>query len=326
MGKMVQYGLWPDCSNNCDFCLLEHHGKKTSKEDKLLQLDDTIANIKTIDWINEFSDGISLLGGEVYFMQDPDMQAKFLEVIDTIIEYILLPNKNNGNLKCRYSTVTNGIYDSTFLFKVLDKIANSVGTHFIDINFSYDLKYRFHTEAARELCLKNINAVIQKYDYELGVQMILTQNLIDSIKSGEFSIDQFENETCPGSKLCLLYPHPVHGGKVLPGFQFARQPFMNFLLEEYPKHNRLIRDFIFSLYHSGIYKYSGMYWKRHIGDDGFFYENGGTNQPPILSDGKEILMDCGHSVLYRCYSDSDKCCLCDVQNIFKHELLEMNNE
>ena len=69
-----------------------------------------------------------------------------------------------------------------------------------------------------------------------------------------------------------------------------------------------------------------MYWKRHIGDDGFFYENGETNQPPILSDGKEVLMDCGHSILYKCYADSDKCCLCDIQNIFKHELLELNNE
>ena len=40
MSNMVQYGLWPDCSNSCDFCLLEHHGKITSKEDKLLQLSD----------------------------------------------------------------------------------------------------------------------------------------------------------------------------------------------------------------------------------------------------------------------------------------------
>ena len=156
MRKMVQYGLWPDCSNNCDFCLLEHHGKRTSKEDKILQLDDTIANIKTIDWVNEFSDGISLLGGEVYFMQDIDLQNKFLEVIDTIIEYVLIPNKNNMNTRCRYSTVTNGIYQPDFLFKVLDKIVDAVGVQFIDINFSYDLKYRFHNEYSRQLCLDNI--------------------------------------------------------------------------------------------------------------------------------------------------------------------------
>ena len=326
MGKMVQYGMWPDCSNSCDFCLLEHHGKVTSKEDKLLQLEDTISNIKTIDWINEFSDGISLLGGELYFLRDPDLQEKFLEVIDTIIEYVLIPNKNNGNYKCRYSTVTNGIYEPTFLFKVLDKIVDAVGVHFIDINFSYDLKYRFHTEEARKLCLSNINSVIQKYDYELGVQMILTQNLIDSINNKEFDIDEFEHVTAKGSKLCLLYPHPIHGGNVLPGFQFNRQSFLDFVMKEYYKHNRLIRDFIFSLFHSGVYKYSGMYWKRHVGDDGFFYDFGETSQQPILTDGKEVLMDCGHSVLYKCYADSDKCCMCDIEKLFKQELLEWNNE
>lgn len=323
---MVQYGIWPDCSNSCDFCLLKHHGKKTPKEDRLLQLNDMLENIKTIDWITEFSDGISLLGGELYFTQDPDLQKKFLEVIDTIIEYVLLPNKKAGNKRCRYSTVTNGIYDPTFLFKVLDKIVNAVGIEYIDINFSYDLKYRFHSEESRLLCLNNINAVIKRYNYELGVQMILTQNLIDAINNRDFDIDEFENIIAPGSKLCLLYPHPIHDDKILPGFQFNREPFLKFLLNEYSKHNRLIRDFIFSVYNSGVYKYSGMYWKRHIDDDGYFYTYGGTKQVPILTEGKEVLTECGHSVLYRCYADSDKCCLCDIQNIFKHELLEMGNE
>ena len=70
-------------------------------------------------------------------MRDPDLQNKFLEVIDAIIEYVLIPNKQNNNLKCRYSTVTNGIYDPTFLFKVLDKISNAVGIHYVDINYHY---------------------------------------------------------------------------------------------------------------------------------------------------------------------------------------------
>ena len=329
MSNMVQYGLWPDCSNSCDFCLLEHHGKITSKEDKLLQLTDIAENIKTIDWKNKFSDGISLLGGELYHLTDKDLQQKFLELIDVIIEYVLIPNKENGNFKCRYSTVTNGIYNPEFLFTVLDKISEAVGIHFIDLNFSYDLKYRFHSEASRLLCLENINKVIKKYNYELGVQMILTQNLINSINSREFDIDTFEKETCPSSKLCLLYPHPIHDNKTLPGFNFNRQSFLSFLLNEYNNHHRLIHDFILSLYHSGIYKYSGLYHKRHINDEyniKKFTDHGGINQPPILSDGKEILMDCGHSVLYKCYADSNKCCLCDIESLFSEEMLELRNE
>ena len=55
---------------------------------------------------------------------------------------------------------------------------------------------------------------------------------------------------------------------------------------------------------SGIYKYTGM---RDKGCD--------THQEPVLSDGKEELTECGHSILYRCYSDSDECMLCDIKII-----------
>ena len=35
-------------------------------------------------------------------------------------------------------------------------------------------------------------------------------------------------------------------------------------------------------------------------------------QQPKLTDGKEIITECGHSELYRCYADSDRCMLCDL--------------
>ena len=53
---------------------------------------------------------------------------------------------------------------------------------------------------------------------------------------------------------------------------------------------------------SGVYKYTGMRNK-----------SGSIKQQPILSDGKEKLLKCGHSELYKCYSDSDECMLCDLQ-------------
>ena len=55
---------------------------------------------------------------------------------------------------------------------------------------------------------------------------------------------------------------------------------------------------------SGIYKYTGRRDKTS-----------NISQQPVLSDGKEELSECGHSILYKCYSDSDKCMLCDVNII-----------
>ena len=40
------------------------------------------------------------------------------------------------------------------------------------------------------------------------------------------------------------------------------------------------------------------------------------DQKPLLSDGKEIINEkCGHSMLYSCYNDSNKCLLCDLENL-----------
>ena len=54
--------------------------------------------------------------------------------------------------------------------------------------------------------------------------------------------------------------------------------------------------------HRDLYKYTGYRDKK-----------GPVDQQPILSDGKEEISECGHSILYRCYSDSDECMLCDLQ-------------
>ena len=47
-------------------------------------------------------------------------------------------------------------------------------------------------------------------------------------------------------------------------------------------------------------------------------EENDETESPCLSDGKEIINDkCGHSVLYKCYTDCDKCMLCDLSMIEK---------
>ena len=107
--KMVQYSVWHNCNNKCQFCLIDN---KTFLPRKL-QLE-SIANIKEnlnhVDWINEFNRGVSLLGGELYYTDDKEIQNALLDLIDDIIEKVLKPNHAKGNYYCKYSTVTNGLY------------------------------------------------------------------------------------------------------------------------------------------------------------------------------------------------------------------------
>lgn len=299
---MVQFGLWPNCCNECEFCLREERRSYT-KELQLFWLNQIKKNIDMIDWKDKFSYGISLLGGELYFIKDKEVQDSFLELIDVIIEKIL---KVSQNPNCKYSTVTNGLYDPTFLYKVIDKIINSVGLKYVDINFSFDLKHRFKTEKDAELVLKNINAFHDRYNYKVGVQMILTQYVINEWKAGRFTVTKFEKEKIPGNILTFLYPHPIHTGLKLNDFFFTRADFLQFIQNLKVTNYSTYLSFLYSTRNSCRFKYTGLIDRRL---------DAKLTQPQ-LSDGKQIInLNCGHSTLYQCYSDCDNCMLCDLENL-----------
>ena len=137
-----------------------------------------------------------MLGGELYYITDKELQDSFLDLIDIIIKYVL---KVSPNPACKYSSVTNGLYNPAFLYKVIDKIVSEVGIDKVDLNFSYDLKYRFKSKEDADLVLKNINEFHKRYNYNVNTQMILTQYVIDLWKKHEFNVNTFINEKIPGN-------------------------------------------------------------------------------------------------------------------------------
>ena len=295
---MVQYSIWSNCCNNCDFCLRKER-IPYSREKQLLTLRRTRKNLDFVDWKDKFSDGISLLGGELYYIEDKELQDEFMLLIDDIIEKVL---KVSPNPNVKYSTVTNGIYNPEFLYRVIDRIVDKVGIQAVDLNFSYDMKYRYKNEERRKLVLKNINNFHQRYNYKVGVQMILTQYVIDMWKRGEFDVNKFIDENIPGNTLCFLYPHPIETGLNLTDFNFKRRDLFDFLKYLKEANYFVYVSFMLSTMNSCSYKYTGL--KNRTSLD--------FTEEPKFTDGKEILTECGHSILYRCYTDSDKCLLCDL--------------
>ena len=310
---MVQLGLHSKCCNKCDFCTIEENNLHKI-DDILVEIERAKENIKFIssceeNWLNKYSNGISILGGEIFFIKDASYKQAILELIDVVIEYVLIPNKNNPS--CWFSTVTNGMYDPEWLlFPVVDKIASVVGVEKVDVNFSYDFKYRFHTEESRQRCIDTINAFHDRYNYHCGVQMIVTQDVVDMYLDGWRTSDTI-NELFPDNMITFLYPHPIHRGnnyagvKNLERFNFTRESFLRFisvLKEEEPK---VFEGFLHSTRNSAVFKYTMLFDK---------FDKGTSQQLPRLSDGKEIINKrCNHSILYQCYSDSDKCMLCDLE-------------
>ena len=84
---MIQYAIWPNCNNNCKFCLRKNRDV-WSKKRLIKEIHDIRENISYMDWKDKFADGISLLGGEIYFITDPEIQEEFMKLIDDIINKI----------------------------------------------------------------------------------------------------------------------------------------------------------------------------------------------------------------------------------------------
>ena len=306
--SMVQYGLWSNCTNSCDFCLLMDREYKTVAK-RLNMIASVRENIKTIDWQGQFSDGISLLGGEIYYTESEEVKKAFLELIEDIINIIILPNK-----KAIYSTVTNGIYDSKILLEpTLDLFKKYDLLNQVNLNFSWDLKYRFHTEESLQSMIKNTNLVYDKYGMIPLVQTCLTQYLIDAHLNGTFNLFDYQKANFPHTELSLLYPHKINTGKEVPDFFFTRESLFKFI--KYLKdinQNQIVQRLIQSVTNSSQFKYTGL-WNR----DTLYYKNKTKkelHQKPTLEN-KQILTECGHSQLYRCYADSDKCMLCDLLKV-----------
>lgn len=315
---MVQYGIHSKCNGSCKFCLIEDKTVLTMEE-IYTELERVKENIKFIstqeeNWTNTYKDGVSLLGGELYFIQDEKYKQLLLEVIDVVVEEVL---KKSPSPNVRYSTVTNGYYDPNWLlFPIVDKIVDGAGLNHIDVNFSFDLDYRFHSDEQKRVVTQTINAFHERYSYCTGIQMILTQKVIDRILNEGWRPTEFVRENFPGNQLAFLYPHGIRRGndfcgeRMLDGFFFTRESFLKAMRVLKNEEPFVFESFVKSTRNSAVFKPTGLYFKG---------KTGWTEQAPIYTGGKEVVnKDCPlkHSNLYRCYLDSDKCMLCDLEAIY----------
>ena len=94
-------------------------------------------------------------------------------------------------------------------------------------------------------------------------------------------------------------------GKKLDDFNFNRNDFLDFIQYLKDECYNVYLSFLHSTKNSGTFKYTGLQNRIHPS----------VNAQPVLSDGKEIInQECGHSIIYKCYSDCDDCVLCDLKN------------
>lgn len=314
MRLCVQYGVWSNCNNNCKFCLRKHRIPLT-KEQIIHRLNMIEKNIYLVDW-NTYECGISLLGGELFFIDDKDIQEKFKHLLKSVVEHVFPKGFDQ-----KVSFVTNGIYSPEFLFECIDIVTDCAKyPNRLDLNFSYDLEHRYKDESDRLLVLNNITLLHEKYNHKIqaAVQMICTENLANKILNNDWVPSHFCKQY--GCKFSLLYPHDPQTGYVLDGFFLKRKTFLRLLTYLQETDHQLFYNFTRSIANSASFKYTG------LANTSMDLMSDYSSLNPELSDGKDDINDvCGHSMLYKSYNDSTECLLCDL-HIIDPTLCSQNSE
>ena len=293
--KILQYLLWTNCNNACKFCIRGDKSDAYSKtEDMLASIQKAKSNILSQDW-SSYKGGISIIGGELYYVEDRKLQLALLDLMHTATDVILKKNDSTCIV-----LITNLIYNDSFLKEVLHQFEKEGVLNQVHLHTSFDLKYRYKDNADKQLMLSNLEDLSKEFStLNLTTQTILTQYFIDAVNDGSFNISEFEEKY--NTRFTLLVPLYSNLSSTLSDFFPKRRDFINFLIKLYDENPITFRKFI----DSARYAFSS----KDFIDTQNDRECRPSNSVFVTSD----MMKCGHYDIYRVYSDSDKCMLCDIE-------------
>lgn len=293
--RMLQYLLWTNCNNNCRFCI------RGDKSDSFKNLSDMLESVKKAkesicnqDW-TKYDGGISVIGGELFYIKDEVLQDALFSLFETVVDKVLKLREN-----IYLVLISNLIYDTAFLEKVLNMFKNRGVEEQIQLHTSYDIKYRYATIDDKLLYEQNLYKIRKLYpNLAITVQNILTQYFIEQVNSGKFDINSFEDEFMV--KFALLVPLKSNLSSKLSDFFPKRKDFINFLIKISSENPIVFRKFI----DSARYAFTSKDFIDTQNDKELIPSNSAKFYAPN--------MKCGHSDVFNCYSDSDKCMLCDIE-------------
>lgn len=309
MKTSIQFELWHECNNFCKMCFLGLENRVTPKETKIKSLKNAIAGAK------EFNGNvIAIIGGEFFQGQisDPEVHDLFYNFISLVIDRL---NKK----EITESWITATLTDKTpkDFIEFLNFVKNNWnGNGRLIICTSYDIIGRFHTEEKRLNWEENIS-LISKVDQRILINttMILTNALVNAYLNNEITFLDFTTKHRCG----LMIKHPNRGSykdlqemeAALPNFVPERRKTLKFFQKLKLKEPFVYENCVFN-----VNLRADECVKRNNNGSSYtdIRDKKGTNEyTQGYSETKT--MDCGHSELYACYIDSDKCMMCDYLNI-----------
>lgn len=245
MRKLVQFELWKNCNNCCEFCF--NKGFLRNNDDDKKHKIQSILSFLDSDEIVDYN-AVGLIGGEIF---DKNLYS------EEILEYIhILSDKLAKMLETQQIKqvwfATGLMFDSFSTIKsVLDKFDSHGLTKNVLICTSYDTRGRF-TGNKEEVWEKNIELLHKHYpEMPIHVETIVTQDFIDKVLNKAFDVDKFCKELDIHMDFLepncgFHYPNKYEHLKALPWFYPTRESFLKFLQECYRSSSIINKDFLSS--------------------------------------------------------------------------------
>lgn len=226
MSKFIQYELWKDCHNQCQFC----YNKGEPKTNKLLRLNYILDKLNSEE--SDLFDEIGFIGGEFFHNQIDDVEVKslFYKLFDICTE------KRKQNKLNKLCVCTSLMFDINRHFVEFINYLND--NNLLDITLictSYDTIYRFQNDTQLSLWENNMIELHNLFPtLKLHTETLLTQDFINKVLEDKFNIKEF----CERFHTTIDYIEPSTGffyntkyemDKVLPNFFPTKSSFIKFI-------------------------------------------------------------------------------------------------
>lgn len=325
--RIIQYEVWKECHNHCKFCFLHKDILHTPDEVKLGGIHNAINQI-TDDIKNKRIDGVGVIGGDFWQgeITTEEIRTEFFKLMDLCFTHL-----KNGDINEVWLSATLTIGDQKDLYRALDMYNEMIPDKEKEdkrlwICTSYDTIGRFHSQKMLDSWKYHMKNIGEKYPKVFkNTSFIITNDLVKKTLSGEFDFRRFEEEF--GTNVYMKTPSHYFEdweegkrkfNKIVGDFFLERKPTIEFL----QKLNETVPELLNKIMnndlranvlvgHSNDGDFDVMIRDQEDKHKNISVATGGENAE------KAQIMACGHEKQYKCYIDSDKCFMCDLQRLFK---------
>lgn len=223
----IQFELWKNCTNGCDFCFNKGLPCST-KEDKIRILKEARYRLVRLNY--DYYDKIGFIGGELFGnqLEDEDVFKEFYKLFELCI--YLLQDKKINQINFTSNLLAK---DNSKMYQILDLIKLSGLLNRFELCTSWDSKYRFKQRFS--VWHDNMLYIKENYsDLQLHIEILPTQDFCEKCLSGEFNYSWFKDTYKAAIDYSDLnsgfyYKDKFEMEKAVPGFFPKRSTFLQWV-------------------------------------------------------------------------------------------------